>query len=231
MLLRSIKINSKFPISSFQIRNMSDDGIFSRLKGQATDLVYGNPSQNFKKMASSLVSNEPFTLRTVTGALVEENLNGWRAKVGNLTGNEEVKKLQAFKRISNAMTDKQMIDPSKLSSGAKLNIAKKANAELDQVNNLIGTYNQTRILAAWLRFKVANGEAIPDTLAEMSEEQKFDKRIQYIAAELGGKSASLPYKGKRYSIYLQGMDKGKNVANNNQSKGAPGPLGKKSRYI
>ena len=76
MLLGSLKINKKFPISSFKMRNMSDDGIFSRLKGQATDLVYGNPSQNFKKMTASLISNEPFTLKTVTGALIE-------SKVGN----------------------------------------------------------------------------------------------------------------------------------------------------
>ena len=68
-------------ISNFQCRNMSNDSIFSRMKGQAMELMYGNPEQNFVKMTTSLVSNEPFTLKSVTKSLIEENLNGWRAKV------------------------------------------------------------------------------------------------------------------------------------------------------
>jgi hypothetical protein len=192
------RISQNKPICLVQGQVRSLSSILGAVKDRMTGQDEGSKKKQFKEMRDMLMSDAGITLTTIRDML-DTQTSSWMAMI---PGNPQVDTLKRYVKVIDAMTDEQRVNPTKMTATGKIELAKTVEASTKDVDAIIGMFTQMRISSTWLKYKKYKGEQLPKNQAEYLDMQSFDRRVKYIASELVG-SKNLPYKGKKYTKFLE----------------------------
>lgn len=151
----------------------------------------------------ALMANSPTWTLKMFAAEIDETLSSWTTKIPGAAGTKEVKAAKASQTVVNAMVEHlgasvSAGDLSKLDRKQKLKLVIACQKPMDELNSVINSFRQMEIMHRILRYRKANGIALPadeaglkmamqaDGMKVMSKEEKKEMREAYSKRAVAG---------------------------------------------
>ncbi|KAL4429158.1 hypothetical protein ABPG74_015186 [Tetrahymena malaccensis] len=166
-----------------RINQMTQSNIYSfaSFKEKMEKKQKEKAEDEFKKEIEFLANKPSFTLVDFKQRVIDQLSKlkkGLKAKL--LSGQQENEAaLTKQKTLLNAFTDEELIDPSKIASIQKKQIAMIAQCEVEDVNKLIHAFKNLQQAHAFLRRTKEKGQPLPESSEELQWRFRQEKNVSY----------------------------------------------------
>ncbi|KAF0687572.1 Aste57867_20691 [Aphanomyces stellatus] len=166
-------------VPRFQVRDMS---IFSNIKEGITDRLETRKNDKNAKayieQIEHLAHSKTYTLQDhflqMKKQADEGGISGWKSMVPGVSSMPQIQQMKAFLAIMEGFELQHRENPTLINGKVKRIVSEKVGQPLEEINNMLRSYEQLSNLRQWLRKRVDRGLPLPDSLDGTTEMLRED---------------------------------------------------------
>ena len=103
-------------------------------------------------------------------------VNGWKGYIPGVKDDETIVSMQKQISVLDAMTEEELADYNRLRRREKLRVAESAGITVQDLNGLLGQYENAKVMHQWLIARRERGDSLPESMDEAQSLMQFDRR-------------------------------------------------------
>eukprot|EP00947_MAST-08B_sp_MAST-8B-sp1_P004815 g4815.t1 len=117
--------------------------------------------EHFMRMRENMLAKDAFTLADFRESLKDD---------------ETIVSMQKQISVLDAMTEEELADYNRLRRREKLRVAESAGITVQDLNGLLGQYENAKVMHQWLIARRERGDSLPESMDEAQSLMQFDRR-------------------------------------------------------
>ncbi|CAK4666452.1 unnamed protein product [Aphanomyces euteiches] len=166
--LRS-KVGPRFVVREMSVFSTIKDGISERLEARKND----KQAKAYIDQVNYLATNQTYSLHDhylqMKKQAEEGGVTGWKSMVPGVSSMPQIQQMKAFLQIMEGLDQEHRDHPELINGKVKRVLSEKIGQPLEEINNMLRSYEQLTALRMWLRKRVERGLPLPESLEDTTE--------------------------------------------------------------
>ncbi|OQS00594.1 hypothetical protein THRCLA_05909 [Thraustotheca clavata] len=161
----------------FQATRVREMSILSDLKDKVSEKLETRKNekqtQAYGDQVNFLAHTPTYTLQDhyeqMKKQAADGGVSGWKSMVPGVSSMPQIQQMKNFLAIMEAFEPNARHDPKLINGKVKRVVSEKCGQPVEEINNMLRSYEQLNALRSWLRKRVERDLSLPTTLEDTTE--------------------------------------------------------------